>query len=65
MSTRTAMRQRLLADAVMRGRAMAEDAMTQTNNPLLDQFTKLMTDVAGLAQGAQREVATLMKSQGE
>ena len=30
MSTRTAMRQRLLADAVMRGRAMAEDAMTQT-----------------------------------
>lgn len=39
--------------------------MTQTNNPLLDQFTKVMTDVAGLAQGAQREMATLMKSQGE
>lgn len=29
MSTRTATRQRLLADAIARGRQMAEDAMTQ------------------------------------
>ena len=39
--------------------------MTQTNNRFLDEFTKLMTDAAGLAQGAQREVQTIMKSQGE
>ncbi|MBS0242714.1 MAG: accessory factor UbiK family protein [Proteobacteria bacterium] len=39
--------------------------MTQTNNPMLDQFAKLMTDAAGAAQGMRREVETLMRSQGE
>jgi BMFP domain-containing protein YqiC len=39
--------------------------MTQTNNRFLDEFAKLMTDAAGLAQGARREVETLVKSQGE
>lgn len=39
--------------------------MTQTNNRFLDEFTKLMTDAAGLAQGAQREVQTIMRAQGE
>ena len=39
--------------------------MTQTTNPLLDQFSKLMTDAAGAAQGMRREVETLMKAQGE
>ena len=39
--------------------------MTQTNNRLLDEFAKLMTDAAGAAQGVQREVQTLMRSQGE
>lgn len=39
--------------------------MTQTSNPLLDQFAKLMTDAAGAAQGMRREVETLMRAQGE
>ena len=39
--------------------------MTQTTNPLLDQFSKLLTDAAGAAQGMRREVETLMKAQGE
>jgi BMFP domain-containing protein YqiC len=39
--------------------------MTQTNNRLLDEFAKLMTDAAGAAQGVRREVGTIMKSQGE
>ena len=39
--------------------------MTQTNNRFLDEFAKLMTDVAGAAQGMRREVETLMKAQGE
>ncbi len=39
--------------------------MTQTNNRLLDEIAKLMTDAAGAAQGVQREVATLVRSQGE
>lgn len=40
-------------------------AMTQTNNRMLDEFAKLMTDAAGAAQGVRREVETLMRSQGE
>jgi BMFP domain-containing protein YqiC len=40
-------------------------AMTQTTNPFLDQFAKLMTDAAGAAQGVRREVETVMKAQGE
>lgn len=39
--------------------------MTQTNNRVLDEIAKLMTDAAGAAQGVQREVATLMRAQGE
>ena len=39
--------------------------MTQTSNPILDQFAKLMTEAAGAAQGASREVQSLMRSQGE
>ena len=39
--------------------------MTQSNNKLLDEFARLMTDAAGMAQGARREIETLMRSQGE
>jgi BMFP domain-containing protein YqiC len=39
--------------------------MTQTSNPILDQFARLMTDAAGAAQGVKTEFDTLVKSQGE
>jgi BMFP domain-containing protein YqiC len=39
--------------------------MTQTSNRFFDEFSKLMTDAAGAAQGMRREFETLMKSQGE
>ncbi len=39
--------------------------MTQTNNRVLDELAKLMTDAAGAAQGVKREVETLMRTQGE
>ena len=39
--------------------------MTQTNNRLLDEFAKLMTDAAGAAQGVQREMQTFARAQGE
>lgn len=39
--------------------------MTQTNTRFLDEFAKLMTDAAGLAQGAQREFNTFARAQGE
>lgn len=39
--------------------------MTQTNNRLLDEIAKMMTDAAGAAQGVRREVETLVRSQGE
>ena len=39
--------------------------MTQTNNRILDELAKLMTDAAGAAQGLQREVETMMRTQGE
>ena len=39
--------------------------MTQTSNRLLDEFAKLMTDMAGVAQGVRREVETAVKSQAE
>lgn len=39
--------------------------MTQTNNRILDELAKLMTDAAGAAQGMRREIETLFKSQGE
>ncbi len=37
----------------------------QTNNKILDDLTRLMTDAAGLAQGAQKEVQALFRAQGE
>ena len=39
--------------------------MTQPQNRLLDEFAKLMTDAAGMAQGARREVEGVMRSQAE
>lgn len=39
--------------------------MTQTSNRLLDEFAKLMTDAAGVAQGVQREAETFFRSQAE
>ena len=39
--------------------------MTQTSNRLLDEFAKLMTDAAGVAQGMRREVETAIKGQAE
>jgi len=39
--------------------------MTQTNNPFLDEFARLMTDAAGAAQGMRREFEALIKAQGE
>lgn len=39
--------------------------MTQTSNRLFDDLAKMMTDAAGAAQGAQREVETFMRAQGE
>lgn len=39
--------------------------MTQSNNKILDEFARLMTDAAGMAQGARREIETLMRAQGE
>ncbi|MGE0700564.1 MAG: accessory factor UbiK family protein [Hyphomicrobiaceae bacterium] len=39
--------------------------MTQSNNRLLDEFARLMTDAAGAAQGVRREVETMMRTQGE
>ncbi len=39
--------------------------MTQTSNRFLDEFAKLLTDAAGAAQGARREVETIMRGQAE
>ena len=39
--------------------------MTQTSNRLLDEFAKLMTDMAGVTQGVRREVETAFRSQAE
>jgi BMFP domain-containing protein YqiC len=39
--------------------------MTQTNNRLLDEIARLMTDAAGVAQGARREAETIMRGQAE
>ncbi len=39
--------------------------MTQTNNRILDDIAKLMTDAAGAAQGVRREVQGVMKTQVE
>jgi BMFP domain-containing protein YqiC len=39
--------------------------MTQTQSRLFDEFAKLMTDAAGVAQGARREVETVFRAQAE
>lgn len=39
--------------------------MTQTNNRLLDELAKLMTDAAGAAQGVRQEVDTIMRNQAD
>ncbi len=37
----------------------------QGGNRIMDDFARLMTDVAGMAQGAQREVEGVVRSQFE
>ena len=39
--------------------------MTQTSNRIFDEFAKLMTDAAGVAQGVRREVETAFRAQAE
>ncbi|MCF3931870.1 accessory factor UbiK family protein [Acuticoccus sp. M5D2P5] len=39
--------------------------MTQTNNRLIDEIARLATDAAAVAQGARREVETVVRSQIE
>jgi len=39
--------------------------MTQTSNRLMDEFAKLMTDVAGVVQGVRREADTVVRGQAE
>lgn len=39
--------------------------MTQTSNRLFDEFAKLMTDAAGVAQGVRREAETAIRTQAE
>ncbi len=39
--------------------------MPQTRSRLFDDFSRLVSDAAGLAEGARREVETLAKSQLE
>jgi BMFP domain-containing protein YqiC len=39
--------------------------MTQTRSRIFDDFARLMTDAAGVADGARREVETLAKTQIE
>ncbi|EFL91015.1 accessory factor UbiK family protein [Ahrensia sp. R2A130] len=38
---------------------------SQGPNRVFDEFAKFMTDAAGMAQGARREVETVVKSQAE
>ncbi|MEZ5816750.1 MAG: accessory factor UbiK family protein [Hyphomicrobiaceae bacterium] len=39
--------------------------MTQTSNRVFDELARLMTDAAGAAQGARREIETVVRSQAE
>ena len=39
--------------------------MSQGPNRVMDEFAKLMTDAAGVAQGVRREAETAFKSQAE
>lgn len=42
-----------------------ETTMTQTQNRLFDELSRLMTDAAGAAQGVRKEVEAVFRSQGE
>lgn len=39
--------------------------MVQSSNRMLDEFAKLMTDAADVAQGVKREAEGVMKAQAE
>jgi len=39
--------------------------MPQTSGRLFDEFSRLITDAAGLAEGARREVETIVRAQFE
>jgi BMFP domain-containing protein YqiC len=39
--------------------------MTQTSNRLYDEFARLMTEAAGVAQGVRREAGSVFRSQME
>ncbi len=39
--------------------------MTQTSNRIFDEFARLMTDAASVAQGVRREAETVFRSQAE
>jgi BMFP domain-containing protein YqiC len=39
--------------------------MTQTTGRIYDEFAKLMTDAAGVAQGMRREVDSVVRAQAE
>jgi BMFP domain-containing protein YqiC len=39
--------------------------MTQTTNRLFDEMARLMNDAAGAAEGARREIETVMRAQAE
>lgn len=39
--------------------------MTQTTGRIFDDLGRLLTDAAGAAQGVRREVASVMRAQGE
>ena len=39
--------------------------MTQTTNRFFDEMARLMNDAAGAAEGARREIETVMRAQAE
>lgn len=39
--------------------------MSHSNNKILDEFAKLMTDAAGVAQGVRNEAETVIRAQLE
>jgi BMFP domain-containing protein YqiC len=39
--------------------------MTQTTGRIYDEFARLMTDAAGVAQGVRREIDTAVRAQAE
>jgi BMFP domain-containing protein YqiC len=47
------------------GARREEPIMPQTRSRIFDDLAKVMNDAAGLAQGARREVDTLVRSQLE